>query len=109
MLQLLSQLLCVPPCHLVTSNETFQQQMCTSGVDGEVALISFDSTCSLCGVPMGARCSPSIVMHIGHLASTTMAQQDQEGGITCITYLSNIVKTMFYNALQCFTNTIRDT
>ena len=66
----------------------------------EVALISFDSTCSLCGVPMGARCSPSIVMHIGHLASTTMAQQDQEGGITCIAYLSNIVKTMFYNVLQ---------
>ena len=58
---------------------------------------SFDSTCSLCGVPMGAKCSPSILMHIGHLASTIMAKQGQEGGVTCITYLSNIVKTMFYN------------
>ena len=54
------------------------------------------------GVPMGAKCSPSILMHIGHLASTTMAQQDQEGGITCIAYLSNIVKTMFYNVLILF-------
>ena len=39
-------------------------------------------------------------MHIGHLVNTTIAQQDQEGGITCIAYLSNIVKTMFYNVLQ---------
>ena len=29
-----------------------------------------------------------------------MAPQDQEGGITCIAYLSNVVKTMFYNVLQ---------
>ena len=80
MLQLLSQLLCVPPCHLVTSNETFQQKMCASGVDYEVALTAH----ALCGVPMGAKCSPTILMHIGHLASTTMAQQGQEGGITCM-------------------------
>ena len=44
-------------------------------------------------------------MHIGHLARTTMTQQDQESGITCIAYLSNIVKTMFYNVLQ-YTNII---
>ena len=45
-------------------------------------------------------------MHIGHLASITMTQQDQEGGITRIAFLSNIVKTMIN--VECFTNIIRE-
>ena len=68
-LQVLCQLLCVPPCHLVTSNETFHQHMCVSGVDCEVALTLH----ALCVDP------PSILMHIGYLSRTTMPQQDQEG------------------------------
>ena len=51
--------------------------------------------------PNGYKVFPKYTeMHIGHLANTTMAQQDQEGDVTCIAYLSNIVKTMFYNVLR---------
>ena len=74
MLQVLGQLLCVPPCHLVTSNEKFQQQMCASGVDCELAVLSCYRPFSGCKVlPV------SMVMSTRDLAST-MTQQDQEGG-----------------------------